>query len=358
MGTIFIRVDASIQIGIGHFMRCLTLANKLKERGENVHFLSRSLPEVLKKMLNQNRHDCSNLICDSQTDEGNKTAHHSWLNVSQSADALECIQIIMDSDPRIVIVDHYSLGLEWEEVLIDYNIKLVVIDDLADRKHNCHLLLDQNLFPDMLKRYNTLVSKNCILLLGPQYALLRDDFYEYRRKIRNRDGKIRRILVSLGGIDKENITKTVIFALNELPFLVEVDIVIGDSSPFKIEIMELCKESRFNLHIQTSKMTDLIWNADLGIGSSGASSWERCALGLPTICITQALNQVPIAKGLEGAGAVVNLGEQKIINKSIIKDCIVELINHPLRLRAMSNSAYTLVDSQGTSKVCDHILSF
>lgn len=186
-----------------------------------------------------------------------------------------------------VVVDHYDLDVQWERSIRSFAYHLFVIDDLADRMHDCDLLLDQNYYLDLEIRYNDLVPHSCRKLLGPSFILLRDEFINQKRALRKRDGFIKHILVFFGSSDPTNQTKRVLDALVLLQLNeIEIDVVVGMSNPHRNSIKEHCDQSLgLNFYCQVSNMAELISKADLAIGAGGGAMWERCYLGLPTITV-------------------------------------------------------------------------
>ena len=353
-----IRVDAGPQIGTGHLMRTLTLADGLKQNGARVRFISRTMPLHLQQMLESKGHEFVALPAAPVTGAAGDLAHSHWLNVGQARDADDTGEALSDRLWEWMIVDHYALDARWEGPLRYCARRVLVIDDLADRTHDCDTLLDQNLYPDMERRYVGKVPASTTLLLGPRYALLREEFSRLRADHVTRDGEVRRVLVLLGGSDAHNHTRKVIHGLAQLPAPAPaVDIVIGLQHPARAEIEALCRRHDFRLHVQTGDVAELMAAADLAIGAGGSTSWERCCAGLPTVCLTQADNQVPIARGLEASGAVVNLGDGGTVSAENIRDAVLALIKEPGRLVTLSRSARQLVDGLGAQRVCEHMLS-
>jgi len=290
--NIAFRVDASAIIGTGHFMRCLTLAGTLKVRGASIRFLCRHLPEYLRDMLSEKGYEFI-LLSGSATDsiEGD-LAHSHWLESSQSSDAQAAVQALSDRTWDWLVVDHYALDARWESALRQSAKQIFVIDDIADRQHDCDILLDQNFYADMDTRYTDKIPGHCRLLLGPRYALLRDEFYRLREKVKPRTGPVKRLLVFFGGIDAENYTGRVIDILSAFGFeKLVVDVVIGEKHPYRRDVELLCAKMQFACHVQTTRMAELMASADMAIGAGGSATWERCCLGLPTLAFSTANNQ-------------------------------------------------------------------
>lgn len=355
--TIAFRVDASLQMGIGHFMRCLSLADAFKKRGVYVRFVSRHMPDHLLAMLREKEYEF--VLLNSMQDKkiAGDVPHSSWLCASQHVDAQDTIQALSDQIWDWLVVDHYALDLRWEAALRGTARRILVIDDLADRVHDCDVVLDQNIYDDMDTRYHEKVPEDCTLLLGPRYALLREEFLRLRASTRTRDGSVNRILVSLGGVDAENQTEKVIHAITQLQGRsFNVDVVIGVQHPARSKIEVICKHHGYQCHVQTPDVAALMAKADLAIGASGSTSWERCCLGLPTICLTHAANQVAIAKGLQARGAILNLGDCAAISTADLSRVLLGMIEQPDQLVSMSKMSSKLVDGKGIDRVCECVL--
>jgi len=242
-----------------------------------------------------------------------------------------------------LVVDHYSLDETWEKQQRQKAARIAAIDDLADRKHDCDLLLDQNFFPDAASRYDGLVPARCRKLLGPRFALLRKEFSTTRRNLRERNGIVRRILVSFGGIDAGNETSKVISLLK--PLRLAVDVVAGAANPHANRIARECAEAGFTFHRQATNMAELMAAADLAVGAGGSTTWERCALGLPTLQVAIAPNQEALSVALADAGLVTFLGG------SITVEAIKDAINNPEKLQQQSERMKALVDGEGAKRV-------
>ena len=317
MMKIAFRVDSSEQIGSGHFMRCLTLANALKPSSAKIVFICLHLPEYLRKMLDEKGYDFIHLNIPPEKNASKDTIHSSWLGVSQKQDALGSTQALSKDMWDWLVVDHYALDFRWESVLRKCVGKILVIDDLADRKHDCDVLLDQNLYVDMGTRYNDKVSASCKLLLGPKYALLRDEFCEMRKYARPRSGRIENVLFFFGGVDSNNDTGSALAALiSSGGQHLNVDVVMGMQNPFSQEIQSICEKYGFSFHKQTKRMAELMCKADLAIGAGGISTYERLYLRLPAILKPLSLNQIEPLKYMSEIGLFdIFFTQQELENK-------------------------------------------
>jgi UDP-2,4-diacetamido-2,4,6-trideoxy-beta-L-altropyranose hydrolase len=347
------RVDASNHIGTGHFMRCLTLADELKKQGAQIRFISRNLPAHLRIMLTEKGMEYLPLYIDEASEAVDDLAHASWLGTSQYQDAQATVKALANHLWDWIVVDHYALDNRWESVVRWSCKKLMVIDDLADRQHDCDLLLDQNYYADKQMRYISKVPPHCQLLLGPRYALLREEFRTLRDKVKVRAGEVKKILVFFGGVDVDNYTSLALQALSELNIMLQVDVVIGSQHPNREQIKQVCTTNGFICHVQTTCMAELIAEADLAIGAGGSSSWERCCLGLPALLVAVAGNQIDIAKSLDSIGACYYLGEKDEVNSSTIQHSFNELLAAPDQVLSISQQAFSLVDGLGVNRVSE-----
>lgn len=337
---ILVRADASVEIGSGHLMRCLTLADQLRSEGAEVAFICRDLPGGMFDLLHTRGYRYARLPM-AEAD-----------CVSQQSDARETLEAAVQLFPDGVdwlVVDHYQLDAAWECMLRHYVRKLMVIDDLANRTHDCDLLLDQNYYRDMERRYQGLVPGGCVTLLGPGYVLLRPEFQEARLRLGTRDGSIRRILIFFGGSDPTNRTKCVLEGLLLLNRSdIQIDVVVGTANPNRYAIQELCGHMpNVFYHCQVSNMAELIANADLGIGAGGAAMWERCYLGLPTVTVVLADNQEKTSESVAALGAIEYLGWSDDLTAKDYAISVEHLLSHPQRVREISHAALSVVQPSG-----------
>ena len=350
--NIAFRVDASSQIGTGHFMRCLTLADVLSQRGAQIRFISLHLLEHLQGLLLNRGYEF--MMLESQANENvDDLVHSHWLGTTQQYDADEALQLLSDRIWDWLVVDHYALDARWESKLRQIVKTILVIDDIADRLHDCDILLDQNYYADMDSRYTGKVPTDCRLLLGPHYALLRDEFRQWRQQVKPRTGPVKKILVFFGGVDADNFTGLTIEALAGLGSCgLQIDVVIGAQHPYREQIESACSEYMFSCYVQTNRMAEFMAKADLAIGAGGSATWERCCLGLPAIVFSLADNQRDIVKGLDLIGAGQYIDSQLVANSLALNDDILELIKNKNHLKSLSAKAYATTDGEGVDRVC------
>ena len=336
--VVAIRVDSSEQIGSGHLMRCLTLAERLRKDGADVHFISRDLAGSLHRLVEE--HGFPLHLLPQHEENPNLTGYVAWLTVPQVVDAEETGEILSRMQPvNRLVVDSYALDAVWEQRLRPLVREIFVIDDLANRPHDCDVLLDQNYYREMRHRYDGLVPPACKLLLGPSHALLREEFYEAREKIGVRDGVLRRILVFYGGSDTTRETEKAIRALAQLQLpSVAVDVVVGGSNSHRAYIEELCAAHDFlHYHCQVSNMAELMAHADLCLGAGGTTTWERCFLGLPAIVTAVAENQIQVCEDCAEAGYICYLGRWDEVTEADLAKAVQKCIM-PQALREVQRS--------------------
>jgi len=350
------RTDASDQIGTGHFMRCLTLADALKQYGAHIRFISRNLPDHLHTMLLNKGHECLMLNNFENNYRFNVLEHKLNLGVCQEQDAVDTIKLVSNEKWDWIVVDHYALDASWEKSLRKVVKNLMVIDDLADRDHDCNVLLDQNFYIDMNSRYIDKVPAHCRLLLGPRYALLREEFCKLHDQVKPRTKALGRILVFFGGVDIDNYTGNAIEALSDLGIEnLCVDVVIGTLHPFRDEIKSACEKYKFDFHLQTDRIGELMAAADLAIGAGGSSTWERCCVGLPTFAICTAFNQIHQIADAASEG-LLYVPEIKDDLTQAIKRHTGTLLENSFLRQALSRKSMQIVDGRGVFRVIGNLI--
>lgn len=351
------RVDASVEMGLGHLTRCLTLADALAADGARSCFLMRSHASGL-AYLAEGRGHAVRLLSDplvrpaGTDDDGGPYAH--WLPTNWQQDADQTRSALAEiGAAEWLIVDHYALDARWEKACRRDGMRILAVDDLADRDHDCEILLDQNLVQGMETRYRGRVPAASVQLLGPGYALLRPEFAAQRGLLTPRSGEINRILICFGGSDPTNETAKALKAIARLATSrLAVDVAIGATNPHAASVDALCRGmTDVTLHRGANNMADLMRRADLSIGAGGVMSWERCCLGLPTVAIGIAENQADVLTALAAAGAIMHIGAAASVTEAGIAQALHSLAGHPGQVRLMSETALALVDGDGATRV-------
>ncbi|MFC5590280.1 UDP-2,4-diacetamido-2,4,6-trideoxy-beta-L-altropyranose hydrolase [Sporosarcina soli] len=351
--NICFRVDSSFNIGTGHVMRCLTLAKELKKNGHSIYFICRLHDGHLCNLIAGEDFKVFKLRKPTIFKPSyNLPKHASWLGISPKQDIQETINIVSSSQIKFdwIIIDHYAIDKVWEREIRKYIPRIMVIDDIADREHDCDILLDQNYYLHANNRYNNLVPAACILLLGPKYTLLRDEFIDMYKlpKIR----KERKVaLVFYGGSDPTNETLKALNAIKMIrstPLLTHV--VVGPSNPNKYLIKKQCEQYNFIFHFNINYMAKLIYEADFAICAGGSITWERYCLGTPAILTAIADNQIILCENINNLGIDQYLGVSELVTEHNMKDEIISFLKKN-NLNDLSKISKNIVDLNGKSRV-------
>ena len=352
------RVDASLEIGTGHTMRCLALADALTLRGAKCIFIVRKHPGHMVEVIRQQGYDVATLPAplsfDERVDQPISPPHARWLGTDWSTDALQTLSVLgLGECIDWLVVDHYALDARWEQRIHSVCSYLMVIDDLADRAHCCDLLLDQNLGRNA-SEYANLLSPACGLLIGPDYALLRSQFAVHRpaalaRINRSSTRPFQNLLVMFGGVDNQNFAKRTLEALIEDPLSKKlcITILMGSHAPGLADVIALAARmpSMTVVKVDATDVAELMVQSDVAVGAAGTSALERCCMGLPTVTLILAENQRSSALALQRAGCVV-----LVDNLYHLTNVIPQLLEPDLRV-AMEEACFTMVDGLGTKRV-------
>jgi len=372
------RVDSSLEIGSGHVMRCLTLADALRAKGAQCHFISRAHLGNLNATILQRGYLLISLgvsglqfqkstyksptkVQYKQASEHLEPKHTSWLGTTWQTDAQETALALSKLKPDWLVVDHYALDKRWEEALSCYCSKLLVIDDLADRPHSCNLLIDQNLGRQP-QDYSGLVPKHCEVLIGPHYALLRSEFTKLRPYSLNRrktKSALKRILITMGGVDQPNATRQVLKALktSTLPVECNITVIMGFAAPWLKSVRESTMQMPWNTEVvvNANNMAHRMADCDLAIGAGGGTAWERCCLGLPSLMVVLADNQRTVARALHAAHAVRLIGAVSDIEPQLHL-AVNEFVDFDYRAR-ISRYASMVTDGLGVEKIIKSMMA-
>ena len=332
------RCDANPTIGGGHVMRCLTLAEVLANSGWEFYFACGAESVVTVPAL----------------------AKHQPVIIGGSVES-EPAQIAAAIGRPVdwLLVDHYQRGAAFETACRAWASRVLAIDDLADRLHDCDLLLDQTV-GRCKEDYAALVPADCRLLLGTKYALLRPQFAARREESIRRRSTLRpaqRLLMSFGMTDPHGIARRVLKTLLAYPERIDIDVVAGTNPDEALVHLASDCSGRVTLHGVVEDMASLMLAADLAVGLVGSTAWERCALGLPSVVVISAANQGLIAGRLAAAGVHTVLGEMAGLDDGIAAVKILDLARNPERLARMSQSAFAVCDGEGGKRVASKIVS-
>ncbi|OUS07655.1 UDP-2,4-diacetamido-2,4,6-trideoxy-beta-L-altropyranose hydrolase [Rhodobacterales bacterium 52_120_T64] len=359
MKRVAFRTDASLKIGTGHVMRCLTLANALRQVGAECAFICREHEGNLIEFIAQQGFCVKTLPLSAAIDD---TPYADWLGATSQADARQTIEALSEFEPDWLIVDHYALDERWEKAMRAYCGRLMVIDDLAERSHDCDLLLDQNL-GRIDTDYDGLLNVDCKRMIGPKFALLRPEFAQLRQESleRRREPCLKELLITMGGVDQNNATGAVLEALKgcRLADDLHITVVMGPHAPWLESVQHLATTMAWPTDVRTnvSDMAQLMTNSDLAIGAAGSTSWERCCLGLPSVTMVLAQNQVGIARAIENEGATLILKstESSQVATELLK-ILADIARDSNILEIITQSASKITNGCGSQRVVKKIL--
>lgn len=360
MKQIVFRTDAALHIGTGHMMRCLTLAEALRERGAAASFVCREHDGQFCELIAARGFALSRLPRPAAGVAPDPVPPHAnWLGASWQDDAAQTRAALgaLSRPPDWLVVDHYALDRRWEGALRPSVGRIMAIDDLADRDHDCDLLLDQNLVARLAARYAARTPDGCRHLLGPQYALLQPGYAVLHENMKPRDGTIRRIFIFFGGVDQGNLTGRALNAVLRLERSeIEVDIVIGAGNPLAAALQrQIAPFPQMHLHHSLPSLGPLMAQADLVLGAGGATSWERLCLGLPAMVVTLAENQIPVAQELERQGLIHWLGNADDVSEQCMIEQLSAVLDGAKRPAWMAPDR-GVVDGRGAGRVCEALL--
>ncbi len=343
-------------------MRCLTLLDGLRKLSGDIEvlFVCRAHSGHLADSIRERGYHVELLPSGSSLNLSEvKGEHASWLGELSCIDADQtsnAIQAHFGAKADWLIVDHYGIDKDWHRQLRDRTNHLMVIDDLANRQYDCDLLLDQTYGQDE-RAYKPLVPEHCKLLIGARYALLRPEFERARyESLKWRDQpRLNNILITMGGVDKDNATGRLLDALKVscMPCDTTITVVMGAAAPWLKSVRQQAAALRWpvSVRVNVSNMAQLMAGCDLAIGAAGSTAWERCVLGVPTLMLVLADNQRKIAEGLECAKAAMLIENGASFDSRHLVNVLSDLEMNPLKLMEMSLAAREICHGDGVSKV-------
>jgi UDP-2,4-diacetamido-2,4,6-trideoxy-beta-L-altropyranose hydrolase len=358
--NIAIRADASVEIGAGHVMRCLTLAGQLRSQGADCVFVCREHDGHLCDIIEKKGFSVCRLAASREGLTDDCPAHAGWLGTNWRQDAQVTVEALERHGAKdLMIVDHYALDHRWERWISGRGMRIAVMDDLADRSHDCHVLIDQNCLPGQEARYADLLPRNCVTLFGSAFALIRTEFQTSKGLQRPRDGTIARILVFFGSADSADYTSRVLGAIGELDWpALQVDVVTGAANPRKEAIARLCgQDGRFSYYCQVANMAQLMAAADLAISAGGFTSYELAYMGVPSILFPLSSIQEQVSAELASRGVAISLGHTKTFPEDEFRRALRALLGSPLQCTQMARAGEQLFDGLGAKRVAEILIS-
>lgn len=327
--TICFRMEGSHSIGMGHVMRCLTLARYLRARGHDVVFLcGRTTAKGLRASWPQAR--CVLLP------EG----------LNEMQDAQRCRMALQRLRVDWLVVDHYGLGVAWERMMRTSAKRVLAIDDLA-RKHAADAVLDSAL--DGRARYRGKMMVGAAGLFGPAYALLRPGVAQARAAF---TGEGKRVFVCFGGADPKDMTRRAVDVLSAGLPGVGGDVVVGFAYEGKDALQALCaRQPGWVLHVNHPSPERLMVQAMLAIGAGGTMTCERCAVGVPSVVISIADNQREMSTALGHKRVLHYLGAAEKVTDATLLSMVKTLKADAMERKRLSRCSRALVDGRGAERV-------
>jgi UDP-2,4-diacetamido-2,4,6-trideoxy-beta-L-altropyranose hydrolase len=321
------RFDASPEIGYGHAVRCSALARHLATLGWRT------------------------VVATGETVDAPWMKAFDRAVTANGDDEAVALHAAVGGEVDILVVDHYDWDASVERCCRGWARKIIVIDDLANRDHDCDVLCDSNLDP---LYYGAHVGATTRLLFGPRYALLRSDFARARHRLDARRAKVERLFVSVGATDPKSLLPRIVEGIELAGFDGAIDVVIARNAPGRATLERILGRTglKARLHVDAHNVAELMAAADLAIGAAGGTAWERCCLYLPSIVVIAADNQRHVAAGLAAAGAAA-LIEGDFSARTLAKVLSPLLATNPAN---MSHRAGRLCDGLGCGRLAEELL--
>ena len=353
---VLIRADASAAIGSGHWMRCRSLARALQREGSDVRWCGRAPDGSFRQSLAQ---EFALSLLSSDNENAIDPANGSWLPISEVEDAKRCQELVEAQGhwrPDWIVVDHYGLSLLWHRQMRTAwpEVRIAVVDDLADRAHDADLLIDHNTTAgDMAARYQPLLpeDREVSLCLGPQFALI-DPFHAGFQGALPARQRLQRLLISLGGAGDVQLLEKILQALVGLPIQgLQIQLVEGGFARQSPRVQALCQQLKVQRLSSLPSLAPLMASADAAIGAGGTTTWERLCLGLPSITYALAKNQEEYSQVLADRGLIEYLGHAEAFDQELFQRTVMLFHKEPERLQNQSAMGMELVDGRGCVRI-------
>lgn len=352
-----IRVDASAAIGTGHLKRCLSLAQALTDAGAAVRFVCRELDAVAAQVLGTETSTTHWLPAPAKalTPPPDAPPHAAWAGVPQTQDAADTAQALADWQPDALVVDHYAFDARWHGALRAALgggarcLRVLVIDDTADRMLDADALLDHNWAPDHRAKYAGRLLREPLWLCGPRFAQLSAAYrHAPRHAFHDTVGSIG---IFMGGTDPGGVSARVLAACRHAGFTGPVEVVSTSANPHLAGLREACqRDGQTTLTLDQPDLAAFFARHDLQVGAGGGATWERCCIGAPTVALALVANQSAVVPGLAALGAV------RAADEASLTAVLRELIADPAARRSLAERAAALVDGRGAQRVAMALL--
>jgi len=348
--NLFIRADGPFEIGTGHITRCLAIAEELKNSFTKIIFLTKKSTGDLIDVIEKNGFEVK--ILDTQT----KQLIEDKYDFNNEIKIITTLLTPYKSNLNFLLIDHYGIDINYESPLRKIFKKIFVIDDLANRKHDCDLLIDQNYYKDINKRYLGLVPKNSITLLGPKYVILRSEFHNSQKVKYQKNNLPKKIFVSYGGSDPTNESKKVLDAICSLKNRqFDVTVIAGiHNQNFEKLKKQFAKMKNIKIFLRVDNFSELLSNSELCFGAGGTTTWERLYLGIPSIVTIISPDQKESVEFLSSLGHIINLGLAKDVTVKTYANAIMNIDSETLCNLSLKNQK--LIDGNGRIRIKKQII--
>ncbi len=351
--NILIRTDADTDIGSGHCMRCLALAQTLDRHGVDISFVMSFPSDAVIRRLTSERMN----VIPTTFQRGSK------------ADAEAVIKLFRTIGAAGIILDGYTFNTPYQKYLRDAGVSFLFIDDMGYGNHYyADFIVNQNLHAHQDMYRNR--EPETVLLLGTRYTLLRNEFLRLNNKNGKTPAAVTNVLVTLGGSDPNNVTLKVIRALKTIRHLsLSVKIIAGMSNPH-IESLKIAIDSigstaeesypTENHVMEILKNADnmplMMTGADIAVSAGGSTCWELAYMGLPALLIVVADNQIPIADSLQKKGIARNLGWHGNLTDNDVARGLCHMIDSQSERQRMGLRGKQLIDGNGANRIANAII--
>ena len=324
--NILFRCDANKEIGTGHAMRSLALAQKVQDRGHNCFLVYQDMPETLLEQW--------------------KEITNEVFSVNEDKNASEMITIIKNNQVDWVVLDGYHFDISYQEKIKEAGLNMLYIDDFKREDYVADIVLKQGL----MERE---AQKNVKVLSGPLYVLLRDEFLQARVNT-TPVSHVSKVLLTMGGSDPNNFTSLVLRALEDMGL--DVIVLIGAANPKANDFLKVYKDNKnISVYVNPENVSELMKQTQLAVHAAGSTSWELAHLGVPGLCYVLADNQQPVAETVAYQGCGLNMGRAEEYDEDALKNNLDELIKDLDRLNSMRNAGLAFIDGQGANRVIEEL---
>lgn len=351
----YFRADASANIGSGHIMRCLAIAEELTSRQKKVGFISAQMTPEMTKKLEDLGIPLWMISPQGPKSSSEKHFHSHWLNGNESEDARWTLQAMREPCEGLTI-DHYGIGETAENILLEKIDNILVIDDLADRSHFCRGLLDYNVYGKE-KDYSHLLPASTRQLLGPQYAPIRKDLQLLKNSVPH-ISSVKTVILSFGGSDVSGQTYTACQGLAQSQLAkCKVKVVVASSAKNYFELVTLTQKLGYELLSPTPQIGQILVQSDFALGAGGVSQIERSYLGIPSLITSVAKNQVLLSQSMADLGICHYVGPSQELDSEEWKNAINQFGTNSSWLTNCQEEGRKVIDGQGCRRIADFLIS-